>query len=103
MPRTPSLRELRERDERLHRRTILKFGHLSKGRLSARDREIVEARRQALQHNIERIWAEQEAENARLRALVATFADKPRLRVGKRYATRACLLKISGECLMVGE
>jgi hypothetical protein len=36
---------------------------------------------------METIWAEQAAENAGLRALVATFADKPRLRVAERYAT----------------
>jgi hypothetical protein len=80
----PSLRELRERDERLHRRMILKFGHLSSGPFSVRDRDILEARREALQHNNERIWAEQEAENARLRALVATFGQP--LRIADRYA-----------------
>jgi hypothetical protein len=36
----PSLRELRERDERLHEHMILKFGHLSTGRLCARDQKI---------------------------------------------------------------
>lgn len=84
MTAIPSLQALRERDERLHEHMILKYGHLSKGRLSARDQEIVDTNRRALQRGIERIWAEQEAENARLRAL--SVPDVPRLAVIDRYA-----------------
>ncbi len=76
----PSLQELRERDR--HEHMVLKFGHLSKGRLCARDREIVEARRQALQRHIEDIWAEQEQHNAALRE----FPSGPPLRLAPRYA-----------------
>ena len=82
----PSLRELRERDERLHEHMILKFGHLSRGRLCARDREIVEARNQALQRHIEEIWAEQEQKNAELRERAT---DGTRLRGGFPLCERA--------------
>jgi len=80
----PSLREIRERDERLHRRMILKFGHLSKGQLSARDREIVEDNQRALQRGVERIWAEQEARNAKLRKV--DYSGIPPLCVAVQYA-----------------
>jgi hypothetical protein len=78
------MKELRERDERLHRQMILKFGHLSKGQLSARDQGIVDDNQRAAQRNVERIWAEQKAENAKLRALVGRFGQP--LRIADRYA-----------------
>lgn len=79
-----SLQEIRERDERLHRQMILKFGHLSRGRLSARDQEIVDDNRRAGQRHVERIWAEQEAENAKLHARMATSGQAPP--IADRYA-----------------
>ena len=71
------------------RNTVLKFAHLSRGRITdPRTLEIIEEEQRARKAYVDKIQAEQERRNAELAARMAAVGGR-RLMVAPRYAQRS--------------